>query len=672
MTERMDQLGHREFHLQLQAAQLRAMRAALLSRRRNQLEDDAALGRLLDELAAVEAELSELPDDLDASPMRALAQRLGWDEHEVGFLWAVVALHVNPRMMVHARALDDSAGRGLSVALYSRLADLDDEAACALGLRLLPGHSAVRSGLLLPARGDWGAAAQPWLPSIELVHYLAGAGSTAAGLDVLTAPRDALLDDAQRKAVEQVRAILAMRTPFVLYVEGAELTGRRTAVALATGEPALALDLTKHTPTPASLDAALSALRREAALRGVVPVINGIEELVSAEGGKDPRMRTLAQHLDAWDRPIVLVTTWRGMDVGCQLPSVRVTWPTPDMETRSRLWQQLAGPSDEEAQSFQMLAHRFALGAGAIRRAVASARVLAGLAPMTPVSIAQLQAGVKQNIAERMGGLAERMDIRQSWDELVLAEDVMARIRALVGRVQQAHVVYEEWGYRSKMPRGVGVAALFSGSPGTGKTMVAGLLANELGLELYQVDLSKVVSKWIGETEKQLAKVFDAAEAGHVLLLFDEADALFGQRSTEMRGATDRYANLEVNFLLQRIERFNGIVILTTNLDASIDKALKRRLAAHIVFQHPDEEEQALLWRRLLSAKGAPVGRIDEHALARHFPQMTGANIRNAALAAAFLTAAEGRASIDHDTVLRAARSEYLSMGHVLATSSGL
>jgi SpoVK/Ycf46/Vps4 family AAA+-type ATPase len=139
-----------------------------------------------------------------------------------------------------------------------------------------------------------------------------------------------------------------------------------------------------------------------------------------------------------------------------------------------------------------------------------------------------------------------------------------------------------------------------------------------------------------------------------------------------MRGATDRYANLEVNFLLQRIERFNGIVILTTNLDASIDKALKRRLAAHIVFQHPDEEEQALLWRRLLSAKGAPVGRIDEHALARHFPQMTGANIRNAALAAAFLTAAEGRATIDHDTVMRAARSEYLSMGHVLAASSGL
>jgi SpoVK/Ycf46/Vps4 family AAA+-type ATPase len=203
--------------------------------------------------------------------------------------------------------------------------------------------------------------------------------------------------------------------------------------------------------------------------------------------------------------------------------------------------------------------------------------------------------------------------------------------------------------------------------------MVAGLLANELGLELYQVDLSKIVSKWIGETEKQLAKVFDAAEAGHALLLFDEADALFGQRSSDMKSSNDRYANLEVNFLLQRIERFNGIVILTTNLDASIDKALKRRLAAHIVFQHPEEEEQAQLWRQLLSAKGAPLGRdIDAHSLARLFPQMTGANIRNAALAAAFLTADEGGKTIDHATVLRAARSEYLSMGHVLAATSGL
>jgi SpoVK/Ycf46/Vps4 family AAA+-type ATPase len=223
------------------------------------------------------------------------------------------------------------------------------------------------------------------------------------------------------------------------------------------------------------------------------------------------------------------------------------------------------------------------------------------------------------------------------------------------------------------MPRGMGVAALFSGPPGTGKTLVAGLIARELELELYQVDLSKIVSKWVGETEKQLAKVFDAAEAGHVLLLFDEADALFGQRSTEMKGATDRYANLEVNFLLTRIETFNGVTILTTNLDSAIDKALKRRLAAHVVFQAPDDDERARLWERLLNAQGAPLDRnIDARALARQFPKMSGANIRNAALGAAFLAAAEGRQRIVHATVAQAARNEYLSMGHVLASTPGL
>ena len=677
MSARRESLAQREYRLQLEAAMLRTMRASLLGRRRQAVEDDAAMGRILDDLAAVESELADLPESARERPMLALAQRLGWTDEEVGFLWSAVALHVNPRVMVHARSLDDSAQRGMSVALHSRIVDLESAPACELGLRMMPGHSSVRSGLLTAARGEWVAAAQPWVPAVELVQYLAGMGSMASGLTVIEAPpeivSEGLLDEDQQHAVAQLRSILGMGSPFVLYVEGAELTGRRTAVSLALGGPALSIDLAQLAPSAEGLDAALSALRREAALRGVVPLIVGVEELVSAEGGRDARMRVLARHLDLADGPVVLVTTWRGLDVGSQLPSVRVPWSTPDAETRARLWRKLAGPSDEPEAAFLQLAQRFALGAGAIRRAVASARVLAGLGAHGLLTVADLQEGVRQNIAERMGGLAERIAIRQTWDELVLSEDILSRVHALVGRVQQAHVVYEQWGYRSKMPRGVGVAALFSGPPGTGKTMVAGLLANELGLELYQVDLSKVVSKWIGETEKQLAKVFDAAEAGHVLLLFDEADALFGQRSTEMRGATDRYANLEVNFLLQRIERFNGIVILTTNLDASIDKALKRRLAAHIVFQHPDEDEQAELWRRMLASKGAPLGRdIDVPLLSRMFPQMTGANIRNAALAAAFLAAHEGRKSIDHATVLRAARSEYLSMGHVLASPSGL
>ena len=198
--------------------------------------------------------------------------------------------------------------------------------------------------------------------------------------------------------------------------------------------------------------------------------------------------------------------------------------------------------------------------------------------------------------------------------------------------------------------------------------MVAGLIARELDLELYQVDLSKVVSKWVGETEKNLGRVFDAAEEGHGLLLFDEADALFGQRTNDVQGANDRYANLEVNYLLQRVEAFGGITILTTNLETAIDTALKRRLASHIVFAAPEEDERARLWERQTTTGSSPISKdVDHDELSRLFPKMSGANIRNAAISAAFLAAADGSETISQAHLIRAARAEYRSMGHVIA-----
>ena len=339
-----------------------------------------------------------------------------------------------------------------------------------------------------------------------------------------------------------------------------------------------------------------------------------------------------------------------------------MTWPVPDVATRERLWRSHGADAD----AAQVLAIRFPLGAGAIRRAVDSARLLH--VGKTALDLSELMGGVRHNIAEKLGSLADRIAIKQSWNDLVLADDVLAQVRGLAARVRHAHVVYEQWGYRSKMPRGVGVAALFSGQPGTGKTMVAGLIAAELELDLYQVDLSKVVSKWVGETEKQLAQIFDAADAGHALLLFDEADALFAKR-TEVKAAVDRYANLEVNYLLQRVEAFGGITVLTTNLDQSIDPALMRRLAAHVRFWPPELDERITLWKSMFGP-GVPVAPdLDLEDLASRYPDMTGANIRNAALAGAFLAAADG-GPLTQQHLLRAARSEYVSMGRALGGQS--
>jgi SpoVK/Ycf46/Vps4 family AAA+-type ATPase len=296
-----------------------------------------------------------------------------------------------------------------------------------------------------------------------------------------------------------------------------------------------------------------------------------------------------------------------------------------------------------------------------IQRAAANARMLAD--GQTP-KLAHVQAGIAAEIHERFGGLAVRMTVSQRWDDLVLPVDTLDDIKAFTSRAANAAIVYEQWGFRDKLGRGLGLAALFSGPPGTGKTMVAGLIAGTLGLDLYMVDLSQVVSKWVGETEKQLGKIFDAATMGQALLLFDEADALFAKR-TEVKSSNDRYANLEVNYLLSRIESFGGVAILTTNLEASVDPAFKRRLAADVRFYPPEREEREKLWRSLLPAR-APVAKdLDFPALAEFYKEMCGGHIRNAVLRAAFLAAAESVA-ITQDHLNRAARTEYRAMGKVL------
>jgi SpoVK/Ycf46/Vps4 family AAA+-type ATPase len=205
-----------------------------------------------------------------------------------------------------------------------------------------------------------------------------------------------------------------------------------------------------------------------------------------------------------------------------------------------------------------------------------------------------------------------------------------------------------------------GLTALFQGPPGTGKTLVAGVIARELGLDLYQVDLSKVMSKWIGETERNLSTIFDAAEDGQVVLLFDEADSLFARR-TEVRSSNDRYANLEVNYLLQRLDAFEGIAILTTNSGSTIDQAFKRRLSFRLSFPFPDEETREQLWRTHLPPELPIAGPLTLDSLARKY-QLSGGYIRNACLRAAFLAAQE-ETSLHQHHLERAVALEYAELG---------
>jgi SpoVK/Ycf46/Vps4 family AAA+-type ATPase len=207
-----------------------------------------------------------------------------------------------------------------------------------------------------------------------------------------------------------------------------------------------------------------------------------------------------------------------------------------------------------------------------------------------------------------------------------------------------------------------GVTALFQGGPGTGKTLVASAIANELGMDLYRVDLSRIMSKWIGETEQNLAKLFDAAEDGHIIVLFDEADSLFAKR-TEVKSSVDRYANLEVNYLLQRLDSFEGIAILTTNFGTSIDNAFKRRLSFRLTFPFPDDEAREALWRSHLPPQVPKTGDFDLAELARKY-RLSGGYIRNAALRAAFL-AAEELSALTQDHLERAIKAEFREIGKI-------
>jgi hypothetical protein len=619
------------------------LRALLALARRDR--SDAASAEFRDRLSRVDAELARVP-----LPGESLTARLGVSAGMVDLVHAALAFSVDPRLPLHADVLGGpSARRGLSVAVFAEIAGLAPADGRALVVELGADRPIVSYGVLVCADDSLAPAARPYRVADRVIAQLLG--DDGNGVAAVTDDPAWIYDDAQRTALDEIARVLAHAGDTMLVVEGPRGSGRRSAIARALGKPIVTLDADRE-----SVETGLVALRREALLRETLPVIANADAL--------PDLRALVRHAG----PLAITTSGPDLALPSDRPIVRVRWNVPDAGVRKQLWARRAGA----AIDVDDLAFRYRVGPGAIDRAYASAAMLAGDASIArgsaSIDAASLAGGLRHDIAERMGGVATCVEVTQAWDDVVLAEDTLDQVEALIGRVRHGRKVLDDWGYRSKIARGGGVAALFSGPPGTGKTMVAGLVAAELGLELYQVDLSQVVSKWIGETEKQLARVFDAAEEGHALLLFDEADSLFGQRSTEVKGATDRYANLEVNFLLQRIEAFGGITVLTTNLDGAIDRALKRRLAAHIVFAAPDEEERVELWRRITRTATAPLARnIDFTELARAFPTMTGANIRNAVLSAAFLAASANAEQIEKAHLLRAARAEYRSMGHVLA-----
>ena len=263
---------------------------------------------------------------------------------------------------------------------------------------------------------------------------------------------------------------------------------------------------------------------------------------------------------------------------------------------------------------------------------------------------------------QKLSTLAHKVLSRYSWNDIVLPQDRTEQLREICNHVKYRDRVYSDWGFDRKLAMGRGLCVLFAGPSGTGKTMAADIIAGELGLDLYKIDLSTVVSKYIGETEKNISKIFVEAESSNAILFFDEADALFGKRS-EVTDAKDRYANIEVAYLLQRMESYAGAVILATNFRRNIDDAFLRRLDFVIDFPFPEPDDRERLWRGLVPPEAPLDAGVDFALLARRF-KLSGGAIRNCTLAAAFL-AAEAESTIDMTHLVRAVSVEYAKLGRL-------
>lgn len=608
----------------------------------------------------VEARLAKapVPSAAFSPPDASWMRQLELDELAGAFVWACVAVTVDPMLYPHVATVSGADGRrGLTPAAYAALVGVDETAAIEITYWLATEPPIVRFGLLERDTESFTPTATPWRASACLVRHLFDAGVEPIAGRVVEVPARMQLDDAQRTGVAAISR--ALDASGLVIVEGPRGVGRRSAVASCAGRQAIALDASRVSYE--ELERSVRALCAEALLRQAIPIIADLDRVPAREHDRVMVAPLVARVLDDLHGPAVITTSTSGFELPTARTVERVAMPLADVGTRVALWSDALGDRALGESALRDVALRHKLAAGQIRDAASSALQSATSNELTTADIVR---GIRSTLADRFGLFVERLTVSDNWSDVVLSPETMDQLQALISRVQHAWRVFEEWRFPRQTARGGGVAALFSGPPGTGKTMVAGIIARELGRDLYRIDLSQIISKWVGETEKQLGQVFDAAESGNALLLFDEADSLFAKR-TEVKSSSDRYANLEVNYLLQRIETFSGMTILTTNLDTSIDPALRRRLASHVVFWPPDEEERVVLWRRFLATKAPVEGQIDHEELATQYPDMTGANIRNAALAAAFLAARENGA-LNSDRVHRAARAEYRAMGRVL------
>lgn len=598
--------------------------------------------------------------------LAALWQRFELTDAEMDALLLALLPELDPRYeRIFAYLQDDVTKKRPTVDLLLNL--LTDSFRDKLSLQALfrDDGRLVQSRLVVRFRD--GAAAQPPLlsqfvrPAPQVVAYLLG----YEGLDSQLAECGWLSLAVEMPASSQLpptvlqplAAAAVADTPPLLAFIGGYGVGKQAAASYVAGilqTPLITLDLAAM---PAPVADLLPVALRDGRLLNATIYLSGWDSVL--QDGAAPLR--LLEMLLAYPGVVMVggETLWQPREKRQARPVHTVLFERPDYAMRVALWQEAI---DGANLNVTAVANHFQFTPGQIRDAAATARDLAGW-EQTPLSLEHLFTASRTHSNQKLTALATKIQPRHQWADIILPPDTLRQLQELVNMVRFRPLVYGQWHFGDKMALGKGLNALFAGDSGTGKTMAADIIAHELGLDLYKINLSTVVSKYIGETEKNLSRIFHEAETSNAVLFFDEADALFGKRS-EVKDSHDRYANIEISYLLQRMEAFAGIVILATNLRANLDDAFTRRLHFIIEFPFPEVADRQQIWR-VNTPAGLPLAAdVNFNLLAERF-RLAGGNIRNILLAAAFLAAEEG-GPVAMMHLLHAARREYQKMGRLI------
>lgn len=456
-----------------------------------------------------------------------------------------------------------------------------------------------------------------------------------------------------------IRQYSNLNKPLMLYLHGPYGTGKKMtaeAVCMELGEKLLVVD-----SKPLMKDGSFETLKivlREAMLQNSCAHLEGINTWAEKDTGVNPAI--LIRELDHFPKWVFLSGDQPWEPGILQNHSfISIAFPTPSFVLRKRLWELFLNGNPARDADASALATKFKFSGGQIRDAIFTARNIAMANGCSKLSMDNLYQGCKAQSNRNLSAYARKINPHYTWEDIVLPKDMKEQLKEICGYIKYRGTVYADWGFDKKLSLGKGLNALFSGPSGTGKTMAAEIIANDAGLDLYKIDLSSVVSKYIGETEKNLKNIFDEAETSNAILFFDEADALFGKRS-EVRDSHDRYANIEINYLLQKIEEYEGIVILASNFCNNIDEAFLRRMHFKIEFPLPDEKLREKIWRNIFPKETPVQENLDFNFLSKF--KLTGGNIKNIALNSAFLAAGNsGEVKMEH--IIRAAKREFQKIG---------